>query len=47
MLALQECEDGEALAELAGKFEFVGSAEATENRVLCICTFAEGLFSMP
>ena len=32
VLALQECEGGEALAELADKFEFVGSAEANETR---------------
>ena len=32
VLALQECEGREALAELADKFEFVGSAEAYETR---------------
>ena len=34
MLALQECEGAEPLSELADKFEFAGSAEASETRGL-------------
>ena len=31
VLALQECEGAEQLSELADKFEFAGSAEASET----------------